>query len=68
MRDILPDHKFAMNSTTSDMVDNANMLYAAMGDGCIKRVEDNEIGNSVDMLPACKLKILVVGTCSNMNT
>mgnify|MGYP001053790921 CR=1 FL=1 len=37
-----PDHKFAMNPTTwREMVDNANQLYAAMGDG-IKRVEDNE--------------------------
>jgi sialic acid synthase SpsE len=37
-----PDHKFAMNPTTwRAMVDNANQLYVAMGDG-IKRVEENE--------------------------
>ena len=37
-----PDHKFAMNpSTWRDMVDTANELYIALGDG-IKRVEENE--------------------------
>ena len=37
-----PDHKFAMNPTTwRDMVDRANELYVAMGDG-FKRIEDNE--------------------------
>lgn len=37
-----PDHKFAMNPTTwREMVDNANELYNALGDG-IKRVEANE--------------------------
>lgn len=37
-----PDHAFAMNPTTwRDMVDRANELYAALGDG-VKRIEDNE--------------------------
>lgn len=37
-----PDHKFAMNPTTwRNMVDNANELYYALGDG-IKRIEENE--------------------------
>ena len=37
-----PDHKFAMNPKTwRDMVDRANELYNALGDG-IKRIEDNE--------------------------
>lgn len=37
-----PDHKFAMNPITwRDMVDNANEVYYALGDG-IKRIEDNE--------------------------
>lgn len=37
-----PDHKFAMNPTSwRDMVDNAKILYHALGDG-IKTVEDNE--------------------------
>jgi N-acetylneuraminate synthase len=37
-----PDHKFAMNpSSWREMVDNANILYHALGNG-IKEVEDNE--------------------------
>lgn len=37
-----PDHKFSMNPKTwRDMVNAANELYMAMGDG-VKRVEDNE--------------------------
>jgi N-acetylneuraminate synthase len=37
-----PDHKFAMNPQTwRDMVDRANELYSALGDG-VKRIEDNE--------------------------
>jgi len=37
-----PDHKFAMNPTTwRDMVDRANELYVALGDG-IKVIEENE--------------------------
>ena len=42
-----PDHKFAMNPKTwRDMVDRANEVYTAMGDG-IKRIEDNEKDASV---------------------
>lgn len=41
-----PDHKFAMNpSTWREMVDAANELYLALGDG-IKRIEENEIQTS----------------------
>lgn len=37
-----PDHKFAMNPKTwRQMVDTANEIYEALGDG-VKRVEDNE--------------------------
>jgi N-acetylneuraminate synthase len=37
-----PDHKFAMNPTTwREMVDNANELYYALGDG-VKVIEENE--------------------------
>lgn len=37
-----PDHKFAMNPESwRDMVDRANELYSALGDG-IKSVEENE--------------------------
>lgn len=37
-----PDHKFAMNPKTwRDMVDNANEVYYALGDG-VKRIEENE--------------------------
>lgn len=37
-----PDHKFAMNPVTwREMVDNANEVYYALGDG-IKRIEENE--------------------------
>lgn len=37
-----PDHKFAMNPKTwREMVDNANEVYYALGDG-IKRIEENE--------------------------
>lgn len=37
-----PDHKFAMNPKTwREMVNNANELYYALGDG-IKRIEENE--------------------------
>lgn len=37
-----PDHKFAMNPKTwREMVDNANELYYALGDG-IKKIEENE--------------------------
>jgi N-acetylneuraminate synthase len=37
-----PDHKFAMNPKSwREMVDNANEVYYALGDG-IKRIEDNE--------------------------
>lgn len=37
-----PDHKFSMNPKTwKEMVDAANELYLAMGDG-IKKVEENE--------------------------
>ncbi len=37
-----PDHKFAMNPKSwREMVDNANELYYALGDG-IKRIEENE--------------------------
>lgn len=37
-----PDHKFAMNPITwREMVDNANEVYYALGDG-IKRIEENE--------------------------
>jgi N-acetylneuraminate synthase len=37
-----PDHKFAMNPKTwREMVNRANELYEALGDG-IKKVEDNE--------------------------
>jgi sialic acid synthase SpsE len=42
-----PDHKFAMNPKSwREMVDRANELYNALGDG-IKRVEDNEKDTSV---------------------
>jgi sialic acid synthase SpsE len=42
-----PDHKFAMNPKTwRDMVDRANEVYAALGDG-IKRIEPNESDASV---------------------
>lgn len=38
-----PDHKFAMNPKTwRTMVNNANEVYSALGDG-IKRIEDNEM-------------------------
>lgn len=37
-----PDHKFAMNPLTwREMVNNANQVYYALGDG-IKRIEENE--------------------------
>ncbi|WP_286968658.1 N-acetylneuraminate synthase family protein [Flavobacterium sp. UBA4854] len=37
-----PDHKFAMNPQTwREMVDNANEVYYALGDG-IKKIEENE--------------------------
>jgi sialic acid synthase SpsE len=37
-----PDHKFAMNPKSwRDMVDNANEVYYALGDG-LKRIEENE--------------------------
>lgn len=37
-----PDHKFAMNPNTwREMVDNANEVYYALGDG-VKRIEENE--------------------------
>jgi len=37
-----PDHKFAMNPKTwREMVENANEVYYALGDG-IKRIEENE--------------------------
>lgn len=37
-----PDHKFAMNPKTwREMVDNANEVYYALGDG-LKRIEENE--------------------------
>jgi sialic acid synthase SpsE len=37
-----PDHKFAMNPITwREMVDNANEVYYALGDG-VKRIEENE--------------------------
>ncbi len=37
-----PDHKFSMNpSTWREMVEEANKLYDALGDG-IKKIEDNE--------------------------
>ena len=37
-----PDHKFAMNPKTwRSMVDNANEVYYALGDG-VKRIEENE--------------------------
>lgn len=42
-----PDHKFAMNPKTwRDMVDRANELYYALGDG-LKRIEGNESDASV---------------------
>jgi sialic acid synthase SpsE len=42
-----PDHKFAMNPATwREMVDRANEVYAALGDG-IKRIEPNETDASV---------------------
>jgi N-acetylneuraminate synthase len=47
-----PDHKFAMNPMAwREMVDNANQLYAAMGDG-IKRIEENE-RNSIIVQQRC---------------
>jgi N-acetylneuraminate synthase len=47
-----PDHKFAMNPTTwREMVDNANQLYSAMGDG-VKRIEANE-QNSIIVQQRC---------------
>jgi sialic acid synthase SpsE len=47
-----PDHRFAMNPTTwREMVDNANQLYAAMGDG-VKRIEANE-QNSIIVQQRC---------------
>jgi N-acetylneuraminate synthase len=56
-----PDHKFAMNPKTwKEMVDNANELYYALGDG-LKRIEPNEekslivqrrsLRSDVDLLP-----------------
>ncbi len=37
-----PDHKFAMNPDAwREMVNRANEVYSALGDGC-KRIEDNE--------------------------
>ncbi|HEU5292720.1 MAG TPA: N-acetylneuraminate synthase family protein, partial [Cyclobacteriaceae bacterium] len=42
-----PDHKFAMNPTTwREMVDRANEVYNALGDG-IKRIEGNEKDASI---------------------
>jgi N-acetylneuraminate synthase len=42
-----PDHKFAMNPETwREMVERANEVYAALGDG-IKRIETNERDASV---------------------
>lgn len=42
-----PDHKFAMNPKTwREMIDRANEVYAALGDG-IKRIEDNERDSSI---------------------
>ena len=42
-----PDHKFAMNPKTwREMVDRANELYYALGDG-IKRIEENEKQTSI---------------------
>jgi len=42
-----PDHKFAMNPTTwRDMVDRANELDLALGDG-IKKIEANETDTSI---------------------
>ncbi len=42
-----PDHKFAMNPTTwRQMVDTANEVYYALGDGK-KRIEENEISSRI---------------------
>lgn len=42
-----PDHKFAMNPKTfKEMVERANELYWALGDG-IKRVEENELDTAM---------------------
>lgn len=42
-----PDHKFAMNPITfKEMVDQANLLYEAMGDG-VKKIEKNEVESAV---------------------
>jgi N-acetylneuraminate synthase len=42
-----PDHKFAMNPATwRQMVDSANELFLALGDG-VKRIEENEKDSSV---------------------
>ncbi|WP_039866361.1 N-acetylneuraminate synthase family protein [Pedobacter sp. BAL39] len=42
-----PDHKFAVNPAAwREMVDRANELYEALGDG-IKRVEENELQSAI---------------------
>ncbi len=42
-----PDHKFAMNPVTfKEMVNQANLLYEAMGDG-VKKIEKNEVDSAV---------------------
>ncbi len=50
-----PDHPFAMNPQTwRNMVDNANMVHAALGDG-IKRIEPNESQSLVVQQRALRL-------------
>lgn len=51
-----PDHKFAMNPKTwREMVERANEVYLAMGDG-IKRVEDNEKESAIVQRRSIRVK------------
>lgn len=57
-----PDHKFAMNPQTwREMVERANELYSALGDG-IKRVEENEKDSIiVQQRSLCAVRNLQIG-------
>jgi N-acetylneuraminate synthase len=61
-----PDHKFAMNPNSwKEMVENANELYYALGDG-LKRIEPNEekslivqrrsLRSNIDLIPGHIIK------------
>lgn len=59
-----PDHKFAMNPETwREMVERANELYSALGDG-VKRVEENEKDSIIVQQRSLRaVKNLQVGEC-----